>query len=161
MLSAQRSPNGTLLWRPAPVLTIRMIGNGDWSEVKDRIRRFGSTKGRQIGETCLRLVDPNRATPGAIWFNLIETGHMGTDRLWRAALSTSAPTNTVGDSLRIDMWIDGNVESASFVRDRARTVTGVRAAVFDPVGNYAVAPGSGVIHDGKCDSGYGNDLIVE
>ena len=86
---------------------------------------------------------------------------VGTDRLWRTALATSAPTNTVGDSLWIDMWIDGNVESASFVRDRARTVTGVRAAVFDPVGNYAVAPGSGVIHDGKRDSGYGNDLIVE
>ena len=66
-----------------------------------------------------------------------------------------------GDSLWIDMWIGGQGESASFVRDCTRTVTGVFTAVFDPAKNYVVAPGSGVIHDGKCDSGYGNDLIVQ
>lgn len=65
-----------------------------------------------------------------------------------------------GDSMWIDMWIGGEEESASFVRTCTRTVTGVFAAVFNPADNYVVAPGSGVIHDGKCDSGYGNDLIV-
>lgn len=63
-------------------------------------------------------------------------------------------------SLWIDMWIGGQEESASFVRECTRTVTGVFEVVFDPAKNYVVAPGSGVIHDGKCDSGYGNDLIV-
>lgn len=65
-----------------------------------------------------------------------------------------------GDSLWIDMWIGGMGESASFVRTCTRTVTGVFAAVFNPANHYVVAPGSGVIHDGQCDSGYGNDLII-
>jgi hypothetical protein len=66
-----------------------------------------------------------------------------------------------GDSLWIDMWIGGQGESASFVRNCTLTVTGVLAAVFDPAKNYVVAPGSGVIHDGKCDSGYGSNVIIE
>lgn len=66
-----------------------------------------------------------------------------------------------GDSLWIDMWIGGQGESASFVRTCTRTVTGVFAAVFNHANNYVVALGAGVIHDGKCDSGYGNGLIVK
>ena len=65
-----------------------------------------------------------------------------------------------GDSVWIDMWIGGQGESASLVRNCMRTVAGVFAVVFEPAKNYVVAPGPGVIHNGKCDSGYGNDLIV-
>lgn len=61
-------------------------------------------------------------------------------------------------SLWIDMWIGGEGESKSFVADCALKVTGVRTAVFNPGDHYAVASGSGVIHDGVCDSGYGNTL---
>jgi hypothetical protein len=62
-------------------------------------------------------------------------------------------------SLWIDMWIGGEGESMSFAQTCAVQVTGVRTAVFNPGSNYAVAPGNGVIHDGKCDSGYGNGLV--
>ena len=58
----------------------------------------------------------------------------------------------------LDIWIGGEGESESFADDCTEQVTGVRAAVFDPADNYVVASGEGVIHDGKCDSGYGNQL---
>ncbi len=63
-------------------------------------------------------------------------------------------------SLWIDMWIGGQEESVGFVQACAVKVTGVRAAVFNPASNYAVAPGTGVIHDGICDSGYGNTILT-
>lgn len=59
----------------------------------------------------------------------------------------------------IDMWIGGAGESPEFVMNCTAQVTGVQTAVFDPPGDYVVASGSGVIHDGKCDSGYGNALL--
>jgi hypothetical protein len=63
-------------------------------------------------------------------------------------------------SLWIDMWIGGGGENASFVNACTRAVTGVRSGLLNPAPNYAVAPGAGVIHDGKCDSGYGNGIIA-
>ncbi|WP_219994790.1 hypothetical protein [Pseudarthrobacter phenanthrenivorans] len=63
-------------------------------------------------------------------------------------------------SVWIDIWIGGDGESARFVRDCALRVTGVQTAVFNPGDQYVVAPGEGVIHDGECDSGYGNDLVT-
>lgn len=65
-----------------------------------------------------------------------------------------------GASSWLDIWIGGEGQSASFVKSCTNQVTGVRAAVFHPADNYVVAPGKGVIHDGKCDSGYGNELIT-
>lgn len=57
--------------------------------------------------------------------------------------------------LWIDMWIGGKGEPQSFVRSCARKVTGISTAIFDPPDGYPVASGRGVIHDGKCDAGYG------
>jgi len=65
-----------------------------------------------------------------------------------------------GASSWLDVWIGGEGESEEFARRCADQVTGVRAAVFHPAENYVVASGDGVIHDGKCDSGYGNQLIT-
>jgi len=58
----------------------------------------------------------------------------------------------------IDIWIDGRDESRSFVRRCARKATGISTAIFNPKDHYPVAPGQGVIHDGKCDAGYGNSV---
>lgn len=64
-------------------------------------------------------------------------------------------------SIWIDMWIGGEGESASFARSCMLQVTGVHTAVFNPVDNYVVASGDGVIHDGQCDSGYGHGLVTK
>jgi hypothetical protein len=64
-------------------------------------------------------------------------------------------------SVWLDMWIGGEDESADFTRRCTRKVTGVRTAVFDPPDNYVVAAGNGVMHDGECDSGYGNELVTK
>lgn len=66
-----------------------------------------------------------------------------------------------GASIWLDMWIGGEGEERSFVDRCMEEVTGVRTAVFDPPDNYVVAAGNGVIHDGKCDSGYGNELVTK
>lgn len=63
-------------------------------------------------------------------------------------------------SIWLDIWIGGEDESAEFARRCTREVTGVHTAVFDPADNYVVAAGEGVIHDGECDSGYGNELVT-
>jgi hypothetical protein len=63
-------------------------------------------------------------------------------------------------SMWIDMWIGGDGQDASFVSDCARKVTGVRSGVLNPASNFVVASGGGVIHDGICDSGYGNGIVV-
>ena len=65
-----------------------------------------------------------------------------------------------GASTWLDIWIGGEGESESFASDCTEQVTGVRAAVFNPADNYVVASGEGVIHDGICDSGYGNQLVT-
>ncbi|MGO4186761.1 hypothetical protein [Pseudarthrobacter sp. TAF60_1] len=62
-------------------------------------------------------------------------------------------------SLWIDMWIGGSGQSASFVNACTSAVTAVRSGLLNPAPNYAVASGAGVIHDGKCDAGYGNGLV--
>jgi 3D (Asp-Asp-Asp) domain-containing protein len=62
-------------------------------------------------------------------------------------------------SIWIDIWIGGEGENASFAQRCTQQVTGVRTAVFDPADNYIVASGGGVMHDGECDTGYGNDLV--
>lgn len=59
----------------------------------------------------------------------------------------------------IDMWIGGQSMSSDGADACASQVTNMRTAVFNPASNYAVAPGAGVIHDGKCDAGYGNTLL--
>ena len=59
----------------------------------------------------------------------------------------------------IDMWIGGQSMNAAGADKCASKVTDVHTAVFNPASNYAVAPGAGVIHDGKCDAGYGNALM--
>jgi hypothetical protein len=63
-------------------------------------------------------------------------------------------------SIWLDVWIGGENESANFVRRCTSKVTGVRKVVFNPADNYVVADGHGVIHDGDCDSGYGNELVT-
>jgi hypothetical protein len=61
----------------------------------------------------------------------------------------------------IDMWIGGESMSADGADECASKVTDVKTAVFNPASNYAVAPGAGVIHDGKCDAGYGGTLVKQ
>ena len=61
----------------------------------------------------------------------------------------------------IDMWIGGQSMSADGANACASKVTNVNTAVFNPASNYVVAPGAGVIHDGKCDAGYGNALVKQ
>lgn len=61
----------------------------------------------------------------------------------------------------IDMWIGGQSVNADAANACASKVTNVNTAVFNPASNYAVAPGAGVIHDGKCDAGYGNALVKQ
>lgn len=63
-------------------------------------------------------------------------------------------------SVWLDLWIGGEDESEDFAHDCAREVTGVRTVVFDPADDYVVAEGEGVIRDGECDAGYGDDLIM-
>ncbi len=71
----------------------------------------------------------------------------------------SGASDNGGATVWIDMWIGGEGESEDFVNNCTAKVTGVRAAVFNPQNNYQVASGHGVIHDGICDSGYGNSLL--
>ncbi|MFC9350496.1 hypothetical protein [Arthrobacter sp. NPDC057013] len=70
-------------------------------------------------------------------------------------------TNAQGtnSTLWIDMWIGGQSVDAAGADNCAGRVTDVHTAVFNPASNYVVAPGAGVIHDGKCDAGYGNSLV--
>ncbi|MFF2344590.1 hypothetical protein [Pseudarthrobacter sp. NPDC058119] len=70
-----------------------------------------------------------------------------------------ANANGTNSTIWIDMWIGGQGASAGAADDCASRVTNVNTAVFNPASNYAVAPGAGVIHDGKCDAGYGNALV--
>ncbi len=67
--------------------------------------------------------------------------------------------NGTNSTIWIDMWIGGQSTSAEGADNCASDVTGVKTAVFNPASNYAVAPGAGVIHDGKCDAGYGETLV--
>jgi hypothetical protein len=70
-------------------------------------------------------------------------------------------TNVSGTSstVWIDMWIGGQSTTADGADNCASKVTSMRTAVFNPASNYVVARGAGVIHDGKCDAGYGNTLL--
>jgi hypothetical protein len=69
--------------------------------------------------------------------------------------------NGTNSTIWIDMWIGGQSMSASGANECASRVTNVNTAVFNPASNYVVAPGAGVIHDGKCDAGYGNTLVKQ
>ncbi|WP_152683793.1 hypothetical protein [Pseudarthrobacter siccitolerans] len=69
--------------------------------------------------------------------------------------------NGTNSTIWIDMWIGGQSMSASGANECASRVTNVNTAVFNPASNYVVAPGAGVIHDGKCDAGYGNALVKQ
>ena len=69
--------------------------------------------------------------------------------------------NGTNSTIWIDMWIGGQGMSAGATDECAAKVTNVNTAVFNPAANYAVAPGAGVIHDGKCDAGYGNALVKQ
>jgi hypothetical protein len=69
--------------------------------------------------------------------------------------------NGTNSSIWIDMWIGGQSMNASGANGCASKVTNVNTAVFNPASNYVVAPGAGVIHDGKCDAGYGNALVKQ
>ncbi|WP_306925287.1 hypothetical protein [Arthrobacter globiformis] len=70
-------------------------------------------------------------------------------------------TNAQGSNstIWIDMWIGGQSVDAGGADNCAGRVTDVHTAVFNPASNYVVAPGEGVIHDGRCDAGYGNSLL--
>lgn len=74
---------------------------------------------------------------------------------------TGADKQGGGASIWLDMWIGGEGESASFARRCTQEATGVVTAVFDPAANYVVATGDGVMHDGECDTGYGNELVTK
>lgn len=72
-------------------------------------------------------------------------------------------TNVEGtnSTVWIDMWIGGQSMSSDGADNCASKVTSMRTAVFNPASNYVVASGAGVIHDGKCDAGYGNTLLKQ
>jgi hypothetical protein len=62
-------------------------------------------------------------------------------------------------SLWIDMWIGGDGSNAAFVQSCAVQATGVQLAILNPAPNYVVASGAGVLHNGACDTGYGEKLL--
>jgi hypothetical protein len=70
-------------------------------------------------------------------------------------------TNAQGtnSTIWIDMWIGGQSVDADGADNCASRVTDIHTAVFNPASNYVVAPGAGVIHDRRCDAGYGNSLL--
>jgi hypothetical protein len=70
-----------------------------------------------------------------------------------------AKAQGTNSTIWIDMWIGGQSVNAAAADECASKVTDVNTAVFNPASNYAVAPGAGVIHDGRCDAGYGNTLV--
>jgi len=72
-----------------------------------------------------------------------------------------ANANGTNSTIWIDMWIGGQSMSADGADNCASAVTNVNTAVFNPASNYVVASGAGVIHDGKCDAGYGNTLVKQ
>ena len=63
-------------------------------------------------------------------------------------------------SLWIDLWIGGEGGSAALAQRCAKAITGVHIVILNPGQNYLVADGAGVIHDGRCDADYGNDVIT-
>jgi len=70
-----------------------------------------------------------------------------------------ANANGTNSTIWIDMWIGGKGVSSGAADQCASRVTNVNTAVFNPASDYVVAPGAGVIHDGRCDAGYGNALV--
>lgn len=64
-------------------------------------------------------------------------------------------------SLWIDLWIGGEGGSAALAHSCAKAITGVHTVILSPGGNYLVASGAGVIHEGRCDAGYGNDVLMK
>ncbi|MBT1004084.1 hypothetical protein KIH31_15970 [Paenarthrobacter sp. DKR-5] len=68
-----------------------------------------------------------------------------------------------GSTIWLDLWIGGQSGTAGSADDCASTVTDgdgqLHTVVFNPAANYAVAAGSGVFHNGRCDAGYGNTLV--
>lgn len=70
-------------------------------------------------------------------------------------------TNVEGtnSTIWIDMWIGGRSTDAEGADRCASRVTDVHTAVFNPASDYVVASGTGVIHDGLCDAGYGDTLV--
>lgn len=64
-------------------------------------------------------------------------------------------------SLWIDLWIGGEGGSAALAQRCARSLTGVHTVILNPGENYLVASGHGVIHDGRCDADYGNDVMTK
>lgn len=67
--------------------------------------------------------------------------------------------SATGSTLRMDIRIGGEGVSAAAAEACSRQVADVGAAVLNPAGNYVVAPGAGVMHDGKCNAGYGDALV--
>ncbi|WP_461187433.1 hypothetical protein [Arthrobacter sp. Z4-13] len=72
-----------------------------------------------------------------------------------------ADDHRTNSTVWIGMWIGGESVDADAANACANRVTNVGTAVFHPASNYAVAPGAGVLHDGKCDAGYGNVLVKQ
>ncbi|MBT1003390.1 hypothetical protein KIH31_12330 [Paenarthrobacter sp. DKR-5] len=68
-----------------------------------------------------------------------------------------------GSTIWLDLWLGGQSATADTAAACAGTVTDgsskLHTVVFNPAPNYVVAPGSGVLHDGKCDAAYGNTLV--
>ncbi|WP_337061973.1 hypothetical protein [Kineococcus sp. G2] len=69
-----------------------------------------------------------------------------------------------GSTLWLDLWLGGQGGAAADVQACARTVTSSGGAlhrvVVDPRPDYVVAAGGGVFHDGRCDAGHGDELVL-
>ncbi len=64
-----------------------------------------------------------------------------------------------GATTWIDIWVDGRETSDANATACANKITALHRIVVNPASTYAVASGSGVFHDGACDSGYGETLV--
>lgn len=62
-------------------------------------------------------------------------------------------------TIRMDIRIGGEDVSDAAAEACSRQVADIGTAVLNPAGNYVVAPGAGVMHDGKCNAGYGDTLV--
>jgi hypothetical protein len=65
-----------------------------------------------------------------------------------------------GATIWIDVWINGKETSRSKSDTCAQTMTDIHTVVLNPAPNYLTASGTSVMHDGKCDSGYGETVTT-
>lgn len=65
-----------------------------------------------------------------------------------------------GASTWVDIWIGGQGSTASKSNTCAEDLTALHTVIVNPPAGYVVAGGSAVLHDGRCDYGYGETAVL-